>query len=70
MLFCGLLTGRVPFQVEVDRSSLQKIDAFMGEHGYDLIECHATMAGAKRIARGAVILDLPHNVIYEPRSEA
>ncbi|MFP6655526.1 MAG: FkbM family methyltransferase [Myxococcota bacterium] len=54
-------------QVEVEASNFREIDTFMCEHGYELIERHATMAGAKRIARGAVIEDLPHNVIYEPR---
>jgi hypothetical protein len=39
---------------------------FMSDDGYRLVERHGTMAGAKRIARGAVIEELPHNVIFEP----
>lgn len=66
----GLLRGPSrpsSVQVEVEPSNYEQIDAFMADHGYDLIERHATMAGAKRIARGAVIEELPHNVIYEPK---
>jgi FkbM family methyltransferase len=55
-------------QVECEPSNYVEISEFMADHGYDLIDRHATMAGAKRLARGAVIEDLPHNVIYEPKT--
>ena len=54
-------------QVECEASNYQEIDEFMADHGYGLIDRHATMAGAKRMARGATIEELAHNVIYEPR---
>jgi hypothetical protein len=53
-------------QVEVEPSNYREIDAFMLEHGYSQVDRHATMAGAKRISRGAVIEELAHNVIYVP----
>ena len=65
----GLLSGAErpgSIQVECEPSNFREIEAFMTEHGYREIEKHATMAGAKRIARGAALEDLAHNVIYEP----
>lgn len=55
-------------QVEVESSNYIQIDEFMADHGWDLKERHATMAGTKRLKRGAVIEEIPHNVIYEPRA--
>ena len=66
----GFLSGPEPprsVQVECEPSNNQRIEEFMSDHGFDLRERHATMAGAKRIARGARLTDLPHNVIFEPR---
>jgi FkbM family methyltransferase len=53
-------------QVECEPSNYREIAVFMTEHGYSEVEKHATMAGAKRIARGASLEELAHNVIYEP----
>lgn len=67
----GLLRGPArpgSVQVECEPSNTKEIDAFMADHGYEIILRHATMAGAKRMARGATIEELPHNVIYEPRA--
>jgi len=55
-------------QVEVESGNYKQIDEFMSDHGWDLKERHATMAGTKRMKRGAAIEDLAHNVIYEPRA--
>jgi hypothetical protein len=55
-------------QVEVESSNYIQIDEFMADHGWDLKERHATMAGTKRLKRGAAIEEIPHNVIYEPKA--
>ncbi len=66
----GFLSGPDPprsVQVECEPGNHRSIEEFMADHGFDLRERHATMAGAKRIARGARLIDLPHNVIFESR---
>ena len=49
-------------------SQLRALRQHTAERGYELEERHATMAGAKRIARGALLEELPHNAIYRSRS--
>lgn len=67
----GLLGGAErpdSLQVECEPSNYKRIDEFMADHGFELTERHATMAGARRMKRGAVIEELTHNVIYKPRN--
>jgi FkbM family methyltransferase len=53
-------------QVECDPASREEIERLMAQCGYALRLRHATMAGAKRVAAGAQLTDLPHNMIFAP----